>query len=354
MLGTHRSRALYVCGAFTAGTLVFLACTGDDPVIPTAVADAGDSGTVTVDDAGFDAADRPCDPAKDFGVPVAVAGLATKERPEFAARFTSDERTVVFNSEGFDGGLVSGPNNTLSNENHYATIFSITRPTIAEPFGTPTTHIFGLDGQQITEGPTLTADAQTLFFSHTDPSTNVTEIWTSERAAGSGLDFFPPARAPVVNEAGSFQLSPYLAAGGKALYFLRRAAVPGSSADAFFRAERAGSTLSKVERVPGITVLATTESLGAIVVAADELTAYWSAFHGGANSMDIYVATRSDTSSPFSGARLVSAVNTPLTEDPTYLSTDGCRLYYSSSTFTQTTGGGLIFTSDMYVATKPK
>jgi hypothetical protein len=347
----HRRRgALMVCVALLTGVAAIVACTGTDPSFGDAP-DAADGGNMGLDDAGTgpDTADRPCDPGAPFGTPVSVGGLARKDFPEMGARFTADERTVFFNNNGIDGGLKGDNDGGISFLNFYADIYTITRPTTAEPFGAATL-IPNFATSTLEVDPTITADGQTIYFASTDTGTQVTTIWTAlRRPAGSSVQFFDPAPlSGPVNQGGS-QLRPYVLPDGRGLYFT-------SSRDGtnkFYRAARVNGALSDVSLVPGI-LPAPKEVLDGIVVTADELTAYWSTSRNG-GSVDIYVASRSDTTSPFSGAKPLIVLNTALAETPTFVSADGCRLYYASSEFV-TTGVGETFEyhSDIFVATKPK
>jgi hypothetical protein len=347
----HRRRgALLVCGALVAGVAAVVACTGTDHVFSDAP-DAGDDGNAALDDAGRgpDTGDRPCDPAAPFGTPLSVGGLARKDFAEMGARFTADERTVFFNDNGIDGGVMVAPDGAVGILNFYADIFTITRATTAEPFGAANV-IRNFATSTLETDPTVTADGQTIYFASTDPGTQVTTIWTAlRRPAGSSVQFFDPAPlSDPVNQGGS-QIRPYVLPDGSALYFT-------SSRDGtnkFYRAARVNGALSDVKLVPGI-LPSPKEILDGIVVTADELTIYWSTSRNG-GSADVYVATRSDTSSPFSGAKELTAVNTSLAETPSFVSADGCRLYYASSELVSTGVNGYFdYHSDILVTTKPK
>ena len=90
------------------------------------------------------------------------------------------------------------------------------------------------------------------------------------------------------------------------------------------------------------------EDQRAPVVTPDELTIYWTTTVG--SSGDVFVATRQDTKSPFSGIHAVASVNTTArSEGPTFISADGCRLYYASSVHPYPSPDLL---SDIFVATK--
>ncbi len=347
----HRRRGpLMVCVALVAGVAAIVACTGTDPSFGDAP-DAADGGNVGLDDAetGPDTADRPCDPGAPFGTPVSVGGLARKDFPEMGARFTADERTVFFNNNGIDGGLTGTSDGGLNLANFYADIYTVTRATTAEPFGAAAI-IQNFATSTLEVDPTITADGQTIYFASSDTGTQVTTIWTAlRRPAGSSVQFFDPAPLPgAVNQGGS-QFRPYVLPDGSALYFMSSR----GGTNRFYRAARVNGALSDVTLVTGI-VPAAKEVLDGIVVTADELTVYWSTSRNG-GSVDMYVATRSDTSSPFSGAKPLTVVNTSLVETPTFISADGCRLYYASSEFVSTgMGTNYEYHSDILVTTKPK
>jgi hypothetical protein len=349
----RRYAALVTVSSLIAGAVVFLACTGDDPVLTGAAdADAGDTGTGAVDEAGVDSAARPCDPAGAFGIPVVVEGLANKDFTEQAAHFTADERTVVFNNYGIDGGVII-VDGGVSTENFYGDIYTSTRATTAEPFG-PATTIVSLVSADIETGPSTTGDGQTIYFVHLAAAagSTVPTIWTAERnPMGGTFDFFNPAPLPApVNEGDGGQTSVYVLNDGTALYFTStRGGRPG-----FYRAARVKGVLSGVQPVPGLTASAG-QNLGSVAVTPDELTIYYSSSPASGNA-DIYVATRKDTSSPFSGVRAMKELNTPLDESPSYVSADGCRLYYTSTNFVVDGDGGVFVTykSDVLMTSKAK
>lgn len=349
MLGINRSRAVFVCGAITAGTLVFLACTGDDPVFPSAVADGGDSGAVTIDEAGIDAADRPCDPAKKFDPPVPLAALSNPDIAETNARFTAGETTAFFANYGVDGGVLYGApgGDGFLLDNFWGDIYSITRASTAAPFGTAKL-VSSLSSPTLEGAPTVTADGKTAYFARYEGSTTKATIWTA--VGGSGTEFDGPAPvAGGLNDGGSEE-SPYVLPDGSALYFKRTQKTLGG----LYRSPVANGKVGDPQPVPGIASNAG-DYLGTVVVSGDELTIYWSVgIQGVTAGTDIFVATRADKSLPFSGKHALTEVNTALEESPTYVSADGCRLYYMSADVTQTAGPGVVFHSDIYVATKPK
>lgn len=350
MLHLRSRAALLVCGSFFAGAgaVVFLACTGDDPVLTPSDA-GGDAGDVVLDDAGPDVADRPCDPAKKFDPPVVVTGLANPDIAEMNARFTSSETTAFFSNYGVDGGIIVGApdagDGAYSFETFYGDIYAISRASIATPFGSAQL-VTSLSGPTVESSPTVTGDGKTIYFTRYGGTSNSGRIWTA--AVRSGIDFFDPAPVDgTLNDAGS-QENPYVVLDGSALYFKSTR----NKVDGYYRAASVNGKLSDAQPVPGITAKQG-DYLGPVAVSPDELTIYWSLSSQGATAgSDMFVATRPDTSSPFSGKRALTELNTALDELPSYLSADGCRLYYMSSQVTTTPN--FVFHSDIYVATKPK
>jgi hypothetical protein len=74
---------------------------------------------------------------------------------------------------------------------------------------------------------------------------------------------------------------------------------------------------------------------GTPVVSSDELTLYFAVEAGTeaeGRHIDIWSASRSSTSQPFTGFREVSGVNTSANEVPSFISEDGCRLYFDRNT----------------------
>jgi hypothetical protein len=79
----------------------------------------------------------------------------------------------------------------------------------------------------------------------------------------------------------------------------------------------------------------------------DELTIYFASLRtdGGAKgNLDIWMARRSSVDEQFGLPRNVAKLNTPLSEYPTWISADGCRLYIAK--------GEANDSFDIYVATR--
>ena len=84
------------------------------------------------------------------------------------------------------------------------------------------------------------------------------------------------------------------------------------------------------------------------VLSEDGLTIYWASDRADGNAKggyDIWTAKRSTKEQQFSGIKTVAELNTPEGEVPTWLSKDGCRLYFE---------GYRSGARDLYVAERSK
>jgi len=267
--------------------------------------------------------ERPCDPAKDFGEGVPVPGLATPEFIEFEARFSPDERVVYFTRVAYTDG---GSPGITSN------IYTSSRASRAVSFDTPQLMPALIKGGNSDGSPTATGDGATVFFNRTN------QIW---QATGT---LAPDSLPGEINRDSPY--GPYVVPDGSAIYFARHTGYSdGGQSMRILRAGKGNGPYSDVRVVAGLP-----EGAAAPVVTPDELTIYWTQPVGGIR--DIFVATRPDTTSPFSGARAVASVNTTArSEEPTFISADGCRLYYGSSAHPYPSPD---WVSDIFVATKPR
>jgi len=308
------------------------ACTGEDAVL-TAVTpgDGGANGDVDVDDAGLDAGDRPCDPAKDFDPPVPVGGLATPEYAESTARFSPDERVVYFTRFGYVDASASDFATDIYTASRASTTLGFDAPRLMTELGS--------DGAK--ESPTVTADGKGFFFLSLLLPAGVF------KTTGKLPPFVSAERLPGPINEGPLTLSPYVLPDGSALYVAKRLTAEPSRG-VIHRAARGTGAYDDVQPV---TALGPSTDDDYPVVTADELTIYWASQRGGAGTQDIYEATRQDAKSPFSAVRRVDSLSTAARDErPTFISADGCRLYYASSVRVKPPATA----SDIFVATKPK
>lgn len=332
-LGDRRFRFLPIGIGVLGVVVAAVACVGEDPD----VAASQDGGSVAAEaggasdagdgkgepDAAIDAA--PCDLSKPFDPPGPVGGLSTPGVYEQSARLSRDERTAYVTLSNFNGKQEAG-------------LYLAVRASSTLPFGEPkelyrTTSAAG--------APTVSADGKVLVFVQGgDVPAERGLRWV--RSSTGGL-FTEPA-SPIVVSGIERVNTPFLRADGTALYFESG----GASGEDWriFRSDFSNGTLSGVRELTELDNQGVDTRDRMPIVSEDERTIYWSRIASGA--YDIFVATRMSTDEPFSNVRPVGELNTNGgLEFPSWLSPDGCRLYY---TFMQPDGNE----SDIFVASKPK
>jgi Tol biopolymer transport system component len=248
-------------------------------------------------------------------------------RTDSAPHLTADELTLFFTRD--------------------IAIVSATRSSTADPFGEPfdVTSI-RFDGgatdaaQRYDIDPSVSADGQTLYFSSTRAGDY--DIWKSTRVNGSG-ELGPPVSVPTAAVGSVREFHPFYAADSGGLWF---ATDPSATDREIFVAAElspgAFGTAMKVTSLssPGIEASPT--------LSADGLTIYFASNRAGsAHLIDIWMATRPSTSSPFSNHKPGVGVNVLDEQSPGWVSHDQCRLYLSA-------GDSSTKTYELFVATKPK
>jgi Tol biopolymer transport system component len=135
---------------------------------------------------------------------------------------------------------------------------------------------------------------------------------------------------PVVNDPSAIDdTTPFLREDGAVLYFASTR-VPEDSTD-LYRSERGDAGF---EAPAPVAELNTSFSETAPVVAPDDRTLYFASDRSDGNARggyDIWVATRSSPSEPFAPPIDVTALNSPDFDLPTFVTRDGCHLYFSST-----------------------
>lgn len=246
-----------------------------------------------------------CSHEEPFGAPTRVSGL-----PDGAVRLrTSPDERV---------GYYAFPSATSSFD-----LFVATRDTPRGAFGEGESLAFNDAAWDFS--PTLPADGAILYLeSNRSGSWKIYQSdWDPEAEAFGPLAY--PAglsNAEATHDDGG----PYVTADGQAIYF---------------HTDRQGSQLLAMARRSGASfgpvVLLDSGDLpivGTPIVSPDELTLYFAAQVGteAGMHMDIWSATRSSTSGAFANFREVSGVNTPANEVASFISEDGCRLYFDRNT----------------------
>ena len=247
-----------------------------------------------------------CSSAAAFEAPVRVPGL-----PDRAVRLrtSTDERT----------GYYALPSATSSYD-----LFVTARDTRAGAFGAAESLAFNDAAWDFS--PTLPGDGTILYLeSNRSGSWKLYQSeWDPEAQAFGPLAFAPGLSSATTTSSDG---SPYVTADGAAIYF---------------HTTRQGRQLLASARSSGASfgpvVLIDTGDLavaGTPIVSPDELTLYFAVQAGSeatGRHIDIWSATRSSTSAAFEDFRELSGVNTPANELPSFISEDGCRLYFDRNT----------------------
>lgn len=284
---------------------------------------------VAANDVAGDVSALRCDLAKPFGQPTALSELNTTNADAYV-RLSPDEQTAYVASIRPSGA------------GDYD-IYVATRPDVTMPFGalSPIEAIDTANGDDV---PTVTADGLTMVFS--DSATGLYDLYMTTRTSAAG-SFGPPIPVAGINDPTEYDHTPYLSPDGMTLYFASTRGTAGVSYD-LYRTTRRNLT-STFGTPTKITELSTGDGDSDPVVSPDGLTLYFTSYrNGGTGSSDIWVASRASTGDPFGIATNVTELNTTMAEWPTWISNDGCRLYFGSDR-----GGGM-GGHDLWVATRPR
>jgi hypothetical protein len=259
----------------------------------------------------LDGAEGPaCDPLKPFANIAPIATLNSTAEDE-GARLTPDELVVVFSSNrqptqgGFD-------------------LWASLRTSRTAAWQTPVP-VPGVNSAQNERFPCLRGDGLVLYFKYDGPlGAGAGDVFFSTRATGTS-GFGNPATVAGVNAA-SDDGNPFVSPDGTTLWF-------GSTRTGGTDIYRATLTSAGV----GTSVAAEGPTINSGVndtspaVTADGKTMFFASLRGGGNDRHIYVATRATTADPFGPAMLVSELMGTAGDDlPTWISADGCRIYFSS------------------------
>jgi hypothetical protein len=268
--------------------------------------------------ASVDASTPPCDLAKPFATPVAIAELNTTDI-DIVSSVSPDELTIYVGTthkvaQGF--------------QQFYATRATKTATWGALQASFPA-------GAWDNWGVTVTPDGLTAVVS-SDRNGNNSELYVATRAstlaAFGPLGLIAGSVNSTANEEGA-----HWSADGKTLYF---DSTRGSSRD-LYSATVVGSAF-------GAPAALTTLNSGALdavpVIGADELTIYFLSTRAPTTDGDIYVATRATKAAPFGNVQVVPNVNSAFSDAPAHVSADGCTLYLTS---------GRSGNSDIFVAKRP-
>jgi Tol biopolymer transport system component len=282
------------------------------------VGGGGDSGADV--DAG-----PPCNLQAPFGSPVLTTNVNSTDNDEYA-RLSGDLLTMYLSSDRNISGSIGFD------------LYQSSRTAIGQPWTTPVRinqaggGYVGGAGDQL--APTVTADGTSLYYASDETSSF--KIYVATRA-NAQADFGAPGVWSVSTSTND--RDPYVLPAGDVVYF---------------SSDRSGS--QRIFRVVNTTSWGTPEEqmnygTGNIapVVTPDELTIFFMGRPGTTGSFDIYAASRAQKSDAFGAPTRVDAVSDSSALDaPTYITPDGCTLYFSSN---RPGGPG---NSEIWEATRPK
>ena len=249
-----------------------------------------------------DAAPPRCDPRDPFDDLQLVPGLTT-DANERNAWLSPDERTVYFNRD------VALPASRLGD------IFVAHRDKPDGPFGDAT----ALEWLTTTDDeyrPSVSRDGTTLYFDRQETTGFVTlsSTWSAETQR------FETA-APLTDIRQQYDaFEP--AVTDREIYFSSQR---GGAADLFVARRRDGG----FDEPEALRFVNSIEPDEMAVPSADGLTLYFGTTRAG-RQFDIWVAHRRDTDAAFTDPEPVGELSTGMKEWPSWLSDDGCRLYFSS------------------------
>jgi Tol biopolymer transport system component len=249
-----------------------------------------------------------CDPAASFGVPMALTSLNTDADNE-KADLSPDELTIYFasNRPGGAGGR---------------DIYQATRVSASLPFGNviPVTGV-NTSGDELS--PRVTADGLTMFATSRPVGAPFLHITLATRTS-TAVSFGPLQVVATVNGTTN-DADPFILAAGSVLYF----SSDRGGSFGMYRSTKTGGSFSPPTIVSGVD-LDSPNNDGTPVVAPDELALFFTSNRRTAtNDFDIYMATRSTVADGFGEASALTSLNTTESETPSWISADGCALYFT-------------------------
>jgi WD40-like Beta Propeller Repeat len=288
---------------------------------------SGDAGQAGDNGVGGEAGGStgPCDLSAPFGdgtlVP-GIGGLDSQGAPseEVDAALSANQLTIYF----------------ASNRNGDWDLFSATR---TDPGGTfDLVEPLNSFNSNANEGaPTVTTDETTIYFASEEGGW---QIYSSSRMSSAG-SFGTGLPVSDVNTTYA-DYNPFILPNESAIYLASdRAGGPAK----IYRAGFAGANFGDPVAVQNINLDTATDSRP--VLTPDELIIYFSSTRPDDNAEgleDIWTASRSSSSEPFGPPARVAELSSSTLDEPSWISPDGCTLYYHSAVFGS---------RQVYVARKP-
>jgi len=238
-----------------------------------------------------------------------VPGVNQDSSNDSIARLNPDELTIFFASDRSGG---SGSND----------IYSATRTSRTASFGTPQL-VAGVNTSSNDAFPSVTSNALNLFLESSGPGTY--DVYVATRTS-TAAQFSTPSLVPNVDSnLGDGQ--PHILADGSALYFVSFR--PGvGDADIYRSSFQAGQFTAPVI----VSTINTPSPEYVPTPTSDELAIYFASNRADApskGSFDIWMAKRASRSADFDPPVNVQELNTANLEEPSWISPDKCRLYFT-------------------------
>ena len=247
-----------------------------------------------------------CDPAAAFGTPKELTTL-NGPTEDLGGRLSNDQLTVLF---------------SRTNADKTWDIYSATRATITDPFGAP--QVAGTLNTIYSElWPALTPDGLGVYFMSDRITPGTYGIWVAKRTSTSAAWGPPMAVADLMTG----DATPFVA-NATGFYFASGQRTGAGANDIFRATLDATGAMTMIGAVIG--GVDTTASEDIPILTADELHIFFARNNG--TDFDVYEANRSSTSDGFGAAMPVPGLAmTGFDELPSWISPDGCDLYYSSA-----------------------
>jgi hypothetical protein len=255
----------------------------------------------------------PCDPFAGFVTLGPVGGLA-RELGVQNAWLSSDERTVVLSRITYD--TTAEPPVP-----RYGDLYLAHRDRPGDDFGAarPFTE---LNSEFDEYYASMTSDLLTIYFDRLDRPMQY-RILMATRVAPDA-PFGPPVPVALGGDDVSSDFEPFVAE--DTLYF---ASNRFDSYASLFAARGRGTDFATPRAMALLETLAPTTAYENPIVSVDQRTIYFSAPPDlTRNARDIWIAMREDPAVAFELPQPVPTLNTTSNETPTWLSDDGCRLYF--------------------------
>ncbi len=273
---------------------------GVDASLPSDTGVSSDTSTTADAGADADAAIPVCDPGTPFGTPTLVPGANGTGAQQWG-RLSGDEQEIFFQGD-------------ISN---VAAVIGESRVSTSDPFSNPTGASFNESTGEY--DPMLSLDNKTLLFSSARTgSLGARDIFIVTRA-GRGQPFGTPTPLSAIDSTDD-EAQPYFTPGNQQVWFGRSGSIAMATATS-----TGFNTPTLVEE------LNTAGSQTFPVPSADGLYIYFASDRNDASTgLDVFLARRASSDDAFGTPVTVAEVSSPVEDDPTWLSPDGCRLYISS------------------------